>query len=223
MTSFLELFEKWSEHQFQDPSLLTAACWHSSMGPSHGEHTFERLEFLGDRVLGLVITEALYKQHPDKTEGELSLHLTKLVCRAFLVEVGQRIELHQHLQVQGILPDQKDRALADACEAVIGALYLDGGLCAVRPFIERFWGHALKAHHIAKDAKSRLQEATQSRGWGLPQYKNVDVQDDASGLFSVLVSLPTQRISAQGCGVSKKEAQQKAAENLLHVLGEHTS
>ena len=130
------------QHTFREPGLLYEALTHGSAGDEHG-HNYERLEFLGDRVLSLVVAELLFRNFPDEAEGKLARRYTALVRREALAEVASTIGLGEHL----VLSHGEDIAggrdnpslLADVCEAVIAALYLDGGLPVVENFIQRYW------------------------------------------------------------------------------------
>ena len=206
----------------RDPALFRAALTHrSAPGPNN-----ERLEFLGDAVLNLVVAHHLYAAFPDATEGDLSRLRSRVVSGEPLAEVAASLSLGEALQLgSGELKTggfRRQSILADALEAVCGAIYLDGGLAAVEGVIERLFGPriaVLPAPHELKDAKTRLQEHLQSRGLTLPSYKVERVEGEAHAqTFHVTCEVPALRLSAEGCGSSRRRAEQEAAERILSAL-----
>jgi ribonuclease-3 len=207
---------------FSNPALLRAALTHRSLG---GAVNNQRLEFLGDRVLGLIVAEGLMARFPDEDEGDLAPRLAALVSADSLAKVSQAIELGQHL---GMAPSEaasggRENAanLADACEALIGALYLDGGLAAAAAFIERHWQSLIEAQTVPpKDAKTALQEWSQARGLGLPRYRLVSSEGpDHKPTFRMAVAVAGQgEGEGEGEAPSKREAERRAAEVLLARL-----
>ena len=169
-------------HSFEDPQKLQDALTHPSLAGfrqrKKGTMPYERLEFLGDRVLGLVIAAWLYEKYPDANEGELAKRHAALVNREALRVVALEIELGQHLRLargEEAGAARKNLAtLPDAMEAVIGALYLDGGLEAARKFIRRYWQKEIAIEQAPADPKTALQEWAQGKGLPLPQYKVVE-------------------------------------------------
>lgn len=208
-------------HEFQDMSLLTEALTHR--GAAAAGFGNERLEFLGDRVLGIVIADLVYELFPDEAEGVLARRFTGLVRREALEEVAATLDLGRFL----ILADADSRTgardnrslQADACEAVIGALYRDGGLPAARAFILSHWRPLVADHGGAgRDAKSRLQEWAQARGLNLPHYRELARKGPAhEPLFTVEVRV-TGLAPAEGVAGSKRAAEQAAAESLLEII-----
>ena len=208
-------------HRFADAQLLAEALTHPSAHARRGvRQSYERLEFLGDRVLGLVVAELLWRRFPEEAEGELTRRHTGLVRRESLVEVARAIGLGRFV----ILSPGEAQAgarenpsvLADACEAVIAALYLDGGLEAARGFVHRYWEPLLRiAVTPPRDPKTALQEWAQGRGRGLPVYETVDVAGPAhKRVFTVSVRVEgTEPASASGS--SKRAAETAAAAELL--------
>lgn len=199
-------------YRFRDPALLAEALTHASLAGEAAHN--ERMEFLGDRVLGLLAAEALLHAFPDVTEGELAPRLNALVRKESCANVARAIGLEPHIRAGGIVPGAA--MLADACEALIAALYLDGGLEAARAFFTREWGAMLSALEIAPmDAKSALQEWTQERALGLPVYALVSQEGPHhEPRFTVEVSVKSLA-PARGEGLSKRAAEQAAAEALL--------
>ena len=207
-------------HAFSRPELLIEALTHPSMG---GTAHNQRLEFLGDRVLGLVIAEALLDQDPRAAEGKLAPRLNALVRKETCAEVASALDLGAALRMgrSEMLSGgrRKQALLGDAMEAVIAAVYLDAGLAAARAVILNHWaGRIAVARSQAPDAKTALQEWAQGRGQPTPVYADVArAGPDHAPLFSVEVRLEDGR-NAEGCASSKRAAQQRAAEALLAQL-----
>lgn len=208
-------------YRFSKPDLLTEALTHASAATRPGSSTYERLEFLGDRVLGLVIAEALFHRFPDAPEGDLAQRLAALVSRNALARVAEKLDLAGYLK----MPAGETRAgthrrptiLADCCEALVGALYLDGGLRAVRRFILEHWKPLLE-QEPPREAKTLLQERIQAEGKPLPSYRIVRSEGPAhQPVFTVEVAVegfPPARAKAG----SKRVAEQEAARVLLSRL-----
>ena len=209
--------EKRIGYQFHDRNLLERALTHRSASARH----LERQEFLGDAVLGLVISEQLYRRFPDDDEGLLSKKRAALVCRATLLKVASGWQLAEVLNVGAGERDAKGRIraesiVADAVEAVIGAVFVDGGWEAARKLVAISWEKLFaKAGSIeVRDAKSRLQELTQEKGWGLPEYRIEDHGISASPRFSAACFVQGKPVG-KGQGSRKKEAERAAAEQAL--------
>lgn len=204
-------------HRFRAPSLLIEALTHPSTGAGVN---YQRLEFLGDRVLGLVIADMLYSRYPTLKEGSLARRLADLVRREALAAVAERIALVPHIIMAKSAEEDGGRAkpaiLADVCEAVIGALYRDGGLEAARGFIEKAWVPLLNnAACGGRDAKSALQEWAQGAGLPTPTYREIGrVGPDHAPSFTVEVEVRGHKPEA-GTGPSKRAAEMLAAEALL--------
>jgi len=211
----------------REPALFRAALTHrSATGPNN-----ERLEFLGDAVLNLVVAHHLYVAFPDATEGDLSRLRARVVSGEPLAEVAASLELGEALQLgSGELKTggfRRQSILADALEAVLGALYLDGGLAAADGVIGRLFQPriaALPAPDELKDAKTRLQEYLQSRGLTLPRYKVERVEGEAHAqTFYVACEVPALRLAGEGRGSSRRRAEQEAAERILSSIDLGTS
>jgi len=217
--------EKRVGHRFKRQDLLDLALTHRSFANEKGvpEH-YERLEFLGDAVLGLVAAEWLYERHPEQPEGELSKLKAQLVSRTSLANWAEQLELGPELKI-GVGEERsggraKANLLADSLEALFGAIYLDDGLEAARgailPMLQD--GEEAKAKLLSSDSKTHLQEVTQALGWSLPDYRLVDsTGPDHSKTFIVECWLEGQRAGC-GEGPSKKVAEQKAAADALAGL-----
>jgi ribonuclease-3 len=209
-------------HAFADPELLDDALTHRSAQARHNE----RLEFLGDAVLGFVVAEALWRRFPQATEGELSRLRAQLVNRETLARVAQELELGQYMRLgAGELRSgghARESILADAVEAVLAALYLDGGLDVVRTVVDRVLGPrlaALSPETQRKDAKTRLQEWLQARRLALPAYEVVDTSgEDHAQTFVVRCTVDALGRAATAAGPSRRKAEQLAAERLLETL-----
>lgn len=209
-------------HKFRDPALIRRALTHAS---ADSEASNERLEFFGDRVLGLVIAEKLYVLYPDDTEGALALKLNALVRKEACAAAAEAAGLAEHLILanseQASGGRKKAVILAGACEAVIAALYLDGGFDVARTFIERYWAPLFDTLNAdMRDAKTALQEWAQSRkGGSAPVYRLTKREGpDHAPHFKVEVRV-TDEEPAHGHGSSKREAEQAAAKAMLARLG----
>lgn len=211
-------------HAFSTPRLLEEALTHRSATPRRAEG-YERLEFLGDRVLGLVVTDMLLAAFPDEQEGALARRLAALVCQETLADVARELGLAPHIRLSRSEADsggrENDAILSDVCEAVIAAIYCDGGLDTVRPFIERHWaGRLAAAIAPPQDAKTALQEWAQGRGLPLPDYSIVDRKGpDHAPEFTVSVSVKGKP-ATEGTGSSKRAAEQMAASRLMATVTE---
>ncbi len=221
----LRALEERLGHDFVDSGLLARALTHASAaanGPGGG--TYERLEFLGDRVLGLAVADMLDEAFPEALEGELSRRLARLVSGRTCAQVAAEMELSRFLRIGDSIQRGGGRAtaglLADACEAVLGAVYRDGGLPAARGVVERFWRSRLETMSgPLRDAKTELQEWAHRRGFEIPAYLEIlRSGPDHAPEFEVEVSvgaLPPGR----GRGRSKREAEHAAASSLLRREG----
>lgn len=221
----LTALEKSLGHSFRDQGLLVQATTHSAA--SHGRGNAldnERLEFLGDRVLGLVVAQLLMERFPKATEGELGPRHATLVRREALAEVAGTIDLGSYLVLAAADAAAGARNhpkfLADACEAVIAALYLDGGLQAAQNFIAKQWAKQLGAVAVMPiEPKTALQEWAQGHGRPLPHYivtKSAGAAHDP--IFEVKVEVQGLE-PALGSGSSKRAAEKAAALTLLQRLG----
>lgn len=210
-------------YQFQRPDLLSRALTHASASAIH----LERQEFLGDAVLGLVISEALVAAYPEASEGELSRMRAMLVRKAALLKVAETLALPGLLHVgegerhaNGSLRSLS--IAANAVEALIGAVFEDGGWQAVRPLVLGLWQEQLAQadHQESKDAKSRLQELTQSQAWGLPEYQIRDAGPHARLRFEAECRVQG-KVVGRGKGNRKKQAELMAAEEACqHLLAQ---
>jgi ribonuclease-3 len=218
-------FEKRLGHRFRHPDLLELALTHRSHANERGrdEH-YERLEYLGDAVLGMVTAEWLYRNHPGLPEGELSRLKAQLVSRGALARHAAGIMLGEVLRL-GVGEERsggraKPSLLADSLEAVFGAVYLDAGLAAAAKVIHPMLASMLEADEgrsqlLGADAKTRLQEVVQAQGRALPEYRHIGATGpDHSRLYRVECHLDG-RLAGTGEGSSKKLAEQRAAAEAL--------
>ncbi|MGO8953343.1 MAG: ribonuclease III [Rhodomicrobium sp.] len=207
-------------YSFKDKSLLTEALTHASARGARGGRDNERLEFLGDRVLGLSIAAMLYERFPDAREVEFARHYNTLVCERCCAEVAQTLDLGPHL----IMAPSEARSggrkkaviLADACEAILGAIHVDTGFAAAQAVVLRLWSPLVAtAAPPPPDAKTALQEHAQSQRRGLPEYRETGRSGaDHAPSFTVEVTVKGLQ-PALGEGTSLKKAQQAAAEAFL--------
>ncbi|TCS61929.1 ribonuclease III [Primorskyibacter sedentarius] len=208
-------------HEFTTPELLLRAVTHGSISSARGDN--QRLEFLGDRVLGLVMAETLLSGDEAATEGQLAPRFNALVRKetcadvARDVDLGAALKLGRSEQLSG--GRRKQALLGDAMEAVIAAVYADAGLEAARKMILRLWGDRIKTvDEDARDPKTALQEWAQARGMRPPTYAEIArTGPDHAPEFTIRASL-TSGQSAEATAASKRAAEQGAARNLLEQL-----
>jgi ribonuclease III len=205
--------------ELSDPGLLGRALTHRS----HGGGNYERLEYLGDAVLSFVVAEMLFRRFPGASEGELSRYRASLVSGEALAAIAADLGLGSQLRLgEGELKSGGQRRatiLADALEALFGAIYLDRGLEAVRGAVERLFDApmaALPAAAALKDPKTRLQEWLQGRGHALPSYSVVEVSGEPhEQRFLVRCEVPALALTAVAEGSSRRRAEQEAAQRIL--------
>lgn len=204
------------KYTFKNNDLLKLALTQSGVDSTHNN---ERLEFIGDRVLGLSVADLLYNMYPNETEGELARRHAVLVSTETLANVARQIGLDSQIRHGHMTAGRLDHILADATEAVFGAIYLDGGFSAVKEIITGIWYDLASANTTApKDPKTALQEYVQQYDSGnLPVYEFLETTGASHNpLFNVRVSAMGK--SANGSGTSKKAATIAAAEQLLKTL-----
>jgi ribonuclease-3 len=223
LTRSQELLEKYLGYRFQDTQLLRQALTHRSAGSRNNE----RLEFLGDAVLGSVIAGELYRCYPQAREGKLSRLRSTLVRRESLAKIAQGLQLGDYLQLgageRRSGGHSRDSILSDALEAVFGAIYLDSDFATVRDCILSLFTESLQSVSgvtTLKDSKTRLQEYLQAQHKPLPTYSILRVSGEAHDQsFSVACSVVGLDVEpSEGHGSSRRLAEQAAAENMLARL-----
>lgn len=206
-------------YTFNNISLLTLAMTH----PSFGGHNNQRLEFLGDSVLELCVSDRLFSLHTKMKEGQLTALRATLVREDTLFSMAQRLDLDRYIRMLPPLrPDTRGRKslLADAVEAMLAAVYLDGGFEAARQVVDLLWADEFEGRSAAQNSKSELQEYLQARHLSEPSYETVDEDGPAhKRTFTVAVSLNGQEL-ARAQGNSKKDAQQLAAAQAMQQLND---
>lgn len=208
-------------YQVSDRKLIDRALTHASHGAGGRARDYERLEFLGDRVLALVAAEELYRRFPDIGEGDLAQRFNLLVRRESCVEVAVALGLAQFIRSgTGTDHTASSRVLAEVCEALIAAIYLDGGLETARRFILHHWqGLFERAATVGKDAKSALQEWAHARGLPEPAYHEESRRGpDHLPVFVMLVAVEGYPATS-GEGPNKQVAEQAAAQAFLEREG----
>lgn len=202
-------------YTFKNPALLSEALIHRS--DASGKHlNYERLEFLGDRVLSLVVADMLLRQFPDEDQGALAKRHVAMVRKETLAMVAMDIGLGQYITLSKGEDDAGGREnpgiLSDVCEALIAALYYDGGLLVAEEFVRAHWSDRMLEYSAPpRDAKTALQEWAQGRGLPLPQYTIVSRSGpDHAPFFEISVTIDG-RVAATGGGASKRAAEQEAA------------
>lgn len=210
------------QHEFKDKAVLTKALTHGSAA-SDPFDTYERLEFLGDRVLSLVVAEMLFETYTDENEGKLARRSAALVRRETLADVAAEIGLGAYIVLSTGEADAGGREnpslLADVCESVIAALYLDGGLAVAERFIRRHWQARMeRSDSPPLDSKTGLQEWAQGRGLPLPVYRIAKREGpDHAPVFTIAVSVGDGP-EATGDGHTRRAAEQAAAGALLQRM-----
>ncbi len=208
-------------YKFSEYANIERALTHSSVRKNSDDNFhYERLEFLGDRVLGLVIANMLFDNFPEANEGELSLRLNSLVNGKTLAMISDELSLHEFIRTGSDLKELTGKRMqnvrADVLEAVIASIYLDGGLEASTQFIDRFWGTRLFDDATARrDSKTELQEWSHANRLGTPKYREKSrTGPDHDPVFTVSVHID-KRKDTEGTGSSKRIAEQAAARNML--------
>jgi len=220
----LKILQQALDYEFNNKELLTLALTHRSAARHHNQ----RLEFLGDAALGLIMADILYQRFPDSTEGELSQVRASLVNRSTLAAIARRLGLGDIIVLglgeQKSGGQQRDSILCDALEALLGALYLDGGMQACTACIQKLFELQLapggeQQLKDSKDSKTRLQELMQAQALSLPLYEVQDIRgDEHQQEFYVSCRVPLLKKAVTGHGRSRREAEQHAAQQVLMNL-----
>ncbi len=216
----LAKLEKKLGYQFQDPALLEQALTHRSCKGQHNE----RLEFLGDAILSLVIAEALFQHFPKAREGDLTRMRASLVKGVTLAEIAAELEIAQHLRLgPGELKSggsRRESIQADAVEAVLGAIYLDAGMECCKGRILQWFGSRLHSIQpgVQKDSKTLLQEYLQGRRQALPQYDVIAIEGEAHDQTFTVRCTVAGRAAVEASGSSRRKAEQDCAQQILEQL-----
>lgn len=218
----LERLQQQLDYRFQDIALINQATTHRSADRLNNE----RLEFLGDSVLGLIVARQLFDRYPEASEGELSRMRASLVNRDTLAEIAREMDLGSQLQLgageRKSGGKRRSSILADAVEAILAAVLLDGGLTATRQVVLRLFADRIDQVRVArrsKDAKTHLQELLQARNLPLPSYTVAGIAGEAHDqTFTVQCQVALLDQALTGRGKSKRLAEQDAAEQILRLL-----
>lgn len=218
MSDSLQQLCKILEVTFKDITLLRLAVTHASL--ANNTMSYERLEFVGDRVLGLAMAELLYKRFPTEPEGDLARRHSQLVRSETLASIARKLNLGEHIRMasgeESTGGRDKDSLLSDALEAIVAAIYFDQGLSAAQDFVERNWEpYFNEPLLIPKDFKTTLQEAVQAKGFTVPVYETTDTKGPAHAPEFTIVVVVEGLGEAEGMGTSKRKAEQAAAEHFL--------
>ena len=221
MARNLDKLESKVGYHFLDSRLLDRALTHASFSALHNE----RLEFLGDSVLGVIVSAILYRLYPDSGEGELTRMRAQVVKNETLAQIARRLQLGSHLKLGGSavkgVADNKF-VLADALESLIGAVYLDAGLEQAQMTVAKIFEPELNAVDpgpAAKDPKTKLQELLQSKGMSLPKYKVESISGSPPNeTFLVGCCVEDDQLVQYGTGPTRSSAEQAAAQKLLSIL-----
>ena len=219
MEKKFNVFEKIIKYNFKKKSILEKALTHKSY---NNNINYEKLEFLGDRVLGLTISEKLLEKYPEEKEGVIDKKFANLVNKKTCSLIAKKIDLKKFIYLGSShkkIDRSSDKIISDCLEAIVGAIYLDGGLKSAEKFIDYFWAeYLLKSNITLIDPKTKLQEFSLKKFKVLPKYifsKKTGPQHRP--LFRTEVQIPNSK-KVIGIGPSKKRAQQDAADKLLKLL-----
>jgi len=207
------------QYQFKNIKLLQQALTHSSI--TGNEHrNYERLEFLGDRVLGMTMAHLLYNRFPNDREGALAQRHVKLVCAEAVADVVKKLHIDDYIIAKDKETAQRTNVLGDIGEAIIGAIYIDSDIEQAIAFVERNWEYMINEAGAQKDYKTRLQEYFHAQKLPLPTYELVAKDGtEHEPVFTIRVAL-NEKTFAFGKGKNKKQAEQCAAEELLKMIGQ---
>ena len=210
------------KYNFRNRGLLESAITHTSILNNKNDYTYERLEFLGDRVLGLSIANLIYKKFLNESEGELARRIAVLVSGKMLAKIAININLQNYVKVSENFNFSKGEnysILSDTMEAIIGAIFLDSNYNEVKNVIQLLWKEYILADEMPpKDSKSALQELAMQLKYEMPLYSNYEKEGpDHSPKFSVEVSIKGIN-KTQGLGQSKKSAEADGADKLLKII-----
>ncbi len=215
----LNLLEKKISIKFKNKNLLNCALVHKSLDPINNN---EKLEFLGDRVLGFIISKKLFELYPHETEGSLDKKFASLVNKNICLSIGNELNLVNYIQTKTNKTNKyklEDKIISDTCEALIGAIFLDQGIKVAETFILKTWkDYIINTKEITIDSKTKLQELSLKKYKVLPKYKLLKTKGPKhKPIFYVNVKIKSSQ-NGEGTGSSKKLAEQDAATSLLKKL-----
>ena len=215
-------FEKALNCQFQNKTLLKQALWHKSAYPSKDLSHFERLEFLGDRVLNLVISQNLFQRFPEDSEADLSVRLSKLINRASLYQVAEELNVKEYAHFDQKAPHPQ-KILSDTLEAIIGALFLDVGFQTAARYVQTWWAPLLDHSNLnaTQDSKSALQTWTQQNYGTKPIYTLITQTGPAHAPrieIELKIETGKDQIKLKAVGSSRQRAEKEAAARMLRTL-----
>ena len=213
-------FQKVLGYSFREERWIVKALTHTSIVDEHFESEFERLEFLGDRVLGLALSDLLFAKYSSEPEGDLAKRLAVLASRDKLLEVAEEINITGVIRVYRADVNTRSSVMADAVEALLGAVLLDSSYEQARQVVERLWTKHIEASELPpRDPKTTLQEWVQAQGLPIPKYSIIKrTGPDHEPEFLVELMVNGQPLQ-QAIGPSKRKAEQAAAEQMLKFLG----
>lgn len=214
-----QTIEEKIDYVFQNKELLIEAFTHSTFANKYGGKDNERMEYLGDAVLQMVVTEWQYTRDKRADEGDLTRERQKLVCEDALYQAVLALQVKEYLRIVGSSANVGKKTISSLFETIVAAIYLDGGYADAKAFILRFGIHQESV--CEKNAKGDLQEFLQKRGETMPIYRTEKQGKDNEPIFTAIVTAMDER--AEGQGKSKRLAEQAAAEKLLNVLKEKLS
>lgn len=224
ITQSILWLNKLTDNQPINQDLLEQALTHDSISKKAGGKgkSNERLEFLGDRILGLIIAESLFKLYPKEKEGELARRLAWLASKDVLCQVAKKIKLDENILMSFAEENSGGRdnpaILSDACEALLAYFYLELGIHFCRQFINQYWHDFIYTKQAPKDSKSALQEWAQKKGYDLPEYTTIS-HSGPDHKPEFIISVKAGKYQAKATAESKKKAERLAAEKLLKKLG----
>jgi ribonuclease III len=219
MIKLISIFEKKIQIKFKNKNFLNKALTHKS---SHQTNNNEKLEFLGDRVIGLILSRKLIDLYPNENEGILDKRFSKLVNRTTCSYIAWSIEMQNYIILGDLkkkVTQKDEKILSDACEALVGAVYLDQGFEIVEKFVLKLWKSYLdKSNITVLDSKTKLQEYSLKKFKKLPVYNLISSSGPKHNpIFKISVSIQGAK-SFNGSGKSKQTAQQNAAKKLLNYI-----
>ncbi len=215
----MEKLEQIIGYSFKNKHLLEQAITHTSITGDLAQN-YERLEFLGDRVLGVSVASLLYRLFPAEPEGSLSQRFMALVCKETVAEIVLDMGIDEYIRAEGINVRHNDNVLCDVGEAIIGAIFLDAGSVTAIDFVQKHWSELINTHtRPPKDAKTSLQEFAHGNGWQTPSYVEVGREGSEHNPQFFMKVIIDKHGEAVGQGHNKKMAEQDAAKKLLREFG----